>query len=433
MVYTFAMLLAVIITLLFYFSERNRFLSKVEDLTANLQKEMEERLNLETRYSKVLNDFKREEEFNKSKKIDETQLMFTKVNMLDDKLTYFNTTFKTKLENIIELLAGSSTKNVQKNNTAKDITDVETFNTENQPAKIEENDKTETILKEDNKLEEENTQKQNEINNQILENNKEPRKVEVSEGKVSEDIIENDSDQNEKIEENNEANDLSNLNLEENIEEKNKETDKENDEESEGDNDEEDEEESDEDNGENGSGNLGDVETNKNSQNKSLNNNTYEKLKPEEANQNIEESKNTNTENTQEISKEVDNSSTDKEIENALFEETDNDIDFKEDTEDEDKNLNTDKAESFAELKDVVNNIVDYDEERVEEGTEDESNKNVNTVNTTSKSDLNEVVDTNNNETKLEEDLKLNTDITEGFDIKGSIEKLRAQLEEDKK
>ncbi|HSQ97329.1 MAG TPA: hypothetical protein VLL98_01270 [Rickettsiales bacterium] len=108
MIYTFVMLLIVLITLLFYFSERNRFSSKVESLSDDLHKEIKEKTNLEAKYKQLLTE---KEEIKNNGQNKEVQIIFnkvddtlTKVKMLDDKLTYFNTTFKTKLENINDLL-----------------------------------------------------------------------------------------------------------------------------------------------------------------------------------------------------------------------------------------------------------------------------------------------------------------------------------------
>lgn len=102
------MLLIVLITLLFYFSERNRFSSKVESLSDDLHKEIKEKTNLEAKYKQLLTE---KEEIKNNGQNKEVQIIFnkvddtlTKVKMLDDKLTYFNTTFKTKLENINDLL-----------------------------------------------------------------------------------------------------------------------------------------------------------------------------------------------------------------------------------------------------------------------------------------------------------------------------------------
>ena len=106
MIFSFISLIIALIALILYFGERSKFLNKTDELTADIQKEMEEKLDIQSRYNTLVNDIKKEEEFTKSKKVDEIQLLFTKVNMLDDKLTYFNTAFKNKLDEIISLLGG---------------------------------------------------------------------------------------------------------------------------------------------------------------------------------------------------------------------------------------------------------------------------------------------------------------------------------------
>lgn len=398
MVYIFIMLLIVLITLLFYFSERNRFLSKVEDLTANLQKEIEERLNLETRYNKVLNDFKKEEEFNKSKKIDETQLMFTKVNMLDDKLTYFNTTFKAKFDDIIGLLQ-NQTKNVEKDRN-EEIADIKTSSAENQietPKETQmENVKETNEPTINNEKIEEKSEKQDDIVNQILDNDIKTDNVEENlEKEEHKDIIEEINNQNETVIENKQENSLNNENPQDEIE------DEEDEEEEDEEEEEEEEEDSTEDNGDNGTGDTGNIniDTNNNIQDKKddldLNYEADEKLKLENINNNVEMNENANKKNSHENFKEVNNTSTDREIETALFEE---------------KNGHKVADFEFQELHSKDDN-----------NTSDNLPKASNTGN-----EMKE-------ESDFEEDLKLNTDVGEGFDIKDSIEKLKAQLEGDKK
>lgn len=114
MIYIFVMLLIVLITLLFYFVERSKFISMIDNLNIELHKEYKDKTDLEGKLKHLLAD--KEEQPKQGIKAEEIQLIFnkvddmlTKVKMLDDKLTFFNTTFKAKLEKINEMLY----KNIQ--------------------------------------------------------------------------------------------------------------------------------------------------------------------------------------------------------------------------------------------------------------------------------------------------------------------------------
>ena len=74
MIFSFVSLAIALIALILYFGERSKFLNKTDELTADIQKEMEEKLDIQSRYNTLVNDIKKEEEFTKSKKIDEEEL-----------------------------------------------------------------------------------------------------------------------------------------------------------------------------------------------------------------------------------------------------------------------------------------------------------------------------------------------------------------------
>lgn len=384
MICTFVLLLIVLITLIFYYSERSRFLSKVEDLTTNLQTEMEERLNLESKYNKILNDFKKEEELNKNKKLDETQLMFTKVNMLDDKLTYFNTTFKAKLENIIELLG------IQKSDKIKNIEEIVL------------DDKTQNI---DENSTEENLQEQIEETNQEVNSDKQDN-IETLKKEVFSDIIQNDESnetkENTNIEELNDS--VNYATKEENVDEFAKNNTVVEQEEIDEENDEDDTTENSSEGKEGNGGIISNSEETKNEINQD--NEEYLHLYKNNDESDVKEETNNYTSKKPLGMTEDENngSSTDKEIEKALFEETNHSgINFEENNESDVKSTN-------------ISNSDDYI-----------NSSNMNLL------ELHETVNDNNEESKLEEESKANANIGEGFDIKNSIEKLKAQLEEGKK
>ncbi len=104
MFFTFPLLILTVSTLLVYFTYKNETSKKIDDMTTDLLRANEEKTNIEVKYNKILNDMKKLEDLKKGKNLDEMQLLFTKVNMLDDKLTFFNTSFKNKLDVITSLL-----------------------------------------------------------------------------------------------------------------------------------------------------------------------------------------------------------------------------------------------------------------------------------------------------------------------------------------
>ena len=285
---------------------------------------MEEKLDIQSRYNTLVSDVKKEEEFAKSKKIDEIQLLFTKVNMLDDKLTYFNTAFKNKLDEIISLLDGEESDFDNTNNKIENFIpeeDVKITNTQDNEGEIKDN----------NILEETQTEIEEE-------NNNENEEIESEENQEETDI---------------ENTDVENIDYEEN-EEKNKEMD------------------------------LEDTEENE-----------EEFLYDEEQNQ----------QNNQEITDDVLNDIKDTLEDGDVLEPTNK--------QEELTNYTDREFENFLNEKKNDINFDDLDPENMDT--------------------LADVVKNNNEEKDFNDDLKLN-EIDEGFDIKSSIEKLRAQLEqEDKK
>ncbi len=104
MLYLFPALILVIVELLLYFNNKIKSDLKIEELNDKLATITDEKDALEIKYNDILNNIKKKEELKRSKDLDEMQLLFTKVNILDDKLTFFNNSFKTKLDLIAALL-----------------------------------------------------------------------------------------------------------------------------------------------------------------------------------------------------------------------------------------------------------------------------------------------------------------------------------------
>lgn len=342
MIFSFISLAIALIALILYFGERSKFLNKTDELTADIQKEMEEKLDIQSRYNTLVNDIKKEEEFAKSKKVDEIQLLFTKVNMLDDKLTYFNTAFKNKLDEIISLLG----------NNESDFDSIES--------------EIENFIPEE-KVKITNTQ-DNEENKEEIENN---NVIEENEAEIEE-----DNNKNEEIEEDNEETEIES-------------------EENENENDENVEEES-------------DIE------NDDAENIDYE----ENTDETISDNKEDEEDNEEEF---LDDKEQDQSNDNEITADVLNDI--KDTLEDGDVLEPTDKEEPANYTDREFENFLN--EKKNDINFDDLDAENMDT--------LADVVKSNNKEKDFNDDLKLN-DIDEGFDIKSSIEKLRAQLEqEDKK
>jgi len=104
MFYIFPLLVLTLITLLFYYNDKDKLNSRIDELVSDLEKEMGNKIDIESKYNQLLKDVKNDEETRKSKNIDEMQLISTKVNLLDDKITYFNTNFKSKLDQILKII-----------------------------------------------------------------------------------------------------------------------------------------------------------------------------------------------------------------------------------------------------------------------------------------------------------------------------------------
>ncbi len=338
MIFSFVSLVIALIALILYFGERSKFLNKTDELTADIQKEMEEKLDIQSRYNTLVNDVKKEEEFAKSKKVDEIQLLFTKVNMLDDKLTYFNTAFKNKLDEIISLLGG------EESNFDGTETKIENF-----------------IPKEEIKIT--NTQN-NEENKKEIEDNNKNEEIEENNEEIETESEKNDNENDENVEEESDIEniDAENIDYEENVDETISDN-KENEEEIE------------------------------------------ETEDIEESEEEFLDDKEQNQSNDSEITADVLNDIKDTLEDGDVLEPTDK--------EEESTNYTDREFENFLNEKKNDINFDNLDAENMDT--------------------LADVVKNNNEEKDFNDDLKLN-DIDEGFDIKSSIEKLRAQLEqEDKK
>ena len=104
MLVAFPSLIFAIIILLIYFTYKTETEAKLDDLKMELLGESENKTSFEAKYTQALSELTRYEDLKKGKELDEIQLLFAKVNMLDDKITFLNSSFKNKLDTIISMV-----------------------------------------------------------------------------------------------------------------------------------------------------------------------------------------------------------------------------------------------------------------------------------------------------------------------------------------
>ena len=116
MLIAFPSLIFAIITLLVHFTYKSKTEAKLDDLKMELLGESENKTSFEAKYNQAMSDLKRYEELKKGKDLDEIQLLFAKVNMLDDKITFLNSSSKNKFDTIIAMI--ESLKSLNEDNTS---------------------------------------------------------------------------------------------------------------------------------------------------------------------------------------------------------------------------------------------------------------------------------------------------------------------------
>lgn len=121
MLVAFPSLIFAIITLLIYFTYKAKTEAKLDDLKMELLGESENKTSFEAKYNQALSELKRYEDLKKGKELDEIQLLFAKVNMLDDKITFLNSSFKNKLDTIISMVESIKTINEDNSSLIKNI------------------------------------------------------------------------------------------------------------------------------------------------------------------------------------------------------------------------------------------------------------------------------------------------------------------------
>ena len=95
---------------------------KLENLRAELSRADDERNSFEIKYNKAIMDLKKFEDTKNREDLDELKLLFTKINIVDDKITFLTEDFKEKLNDIEHIISltltnSSNTKSIASEST----------------------------------------------------------------------------------------------------------------------------------------------------------------------------------------------------------------------------------------------------------------------------------------------------------------------------
>ena len=111
MLIAFPSLIFAIIILIVHLSYKSKTENKLDSLKMELLGESDNKTSFEAKYNQAVSELKRHEELKKGKELDEIQLLFAKVNMLDDKVTFLNSSSKNKLDTIIAMIESLTSLN----------------------------------------------------------------------------------------------------------------------------------------------------------------------------------------------------------------------------------------------------------------------------------------------------------------------------------
>jgi len=105
--YVFPPLIVAMMCAVFYFEYKEKNSAKLEELSSALDAELKNRLKLEKKYNELLEAMTQQENNRRNNTLDTVQLLFAKVNMIDDKLTFLNDSIETKIDGaVFSLLHG---------------------------------------------------------------------------------------------------------------------------------------------------------------------------------------------------------------------------------------------------------------------------------------------------------------------------------------
>ncbi len=195
MLVAFPSLIFAIITLLIYFTYKTKTEAKLDDLKMELLGESENKTSFEAKYNQALSELKRYEDLKKGKELDEIQLLFAKVNMLDDKITFLNSSFKNKLDTIISMVESIKSINEDNSSLIKNIIIDNSDNDDEEDLKNNIDNSFNHIADQEKPENNEEKEKQNVSNTVIEDNNttndlKEENKVEDNNSNVANNINE---------------------------------------------------------------------------------------------------------------------------------------------------------------------------------------------------------------------------------------------------
>ena len=196
MLVAFPSLIFAIITLLIYFTYKTKTEAKLDDLKMELLGESENKTSFEAKYNQALSELKRYEDLKKGKELDEIQLLFAKVNMLDDKITFLNSSFKNKLDTIISMVESIKLINEDNSSLIKNIIIDNSDNDDEEDLKNNIDNSFNHIADQEKPKNNEEKEEQNISNTVIKDNNttndlKEENKVENNNSNVANNINEN--------------------------------------------------------------------------------------------------------------------------------------------------------------------------------------------------------------------------------------------------
>ena len=195
MLVAFPSLIFAIITLLIYFTYKTKTEAKLDDLKMELLGESENKTSFEAKYNQALSELKRYEDLKKGKELDEIQLLFAKVNMLDDKITFLNSSFKNKLDTIISMVESIKLINEDNSSLIKNIIIDNSDNDDEEDLKNNIDNSFNHIADQEKPKNNEEKEEQNVSNTTIEDNNtnndlKEENKVENNNSNVANNINE---------------------------------------------------------------------------------------------------------------------------------------------------------------------------------------------------------------------------------------------------
>lgn len=212
MLIAFPSLIFAILTLLMYYSYKSRTDNRLDELKMELLGESENKTSFEAKYNQAMSELKRYEELKKGKELDEIQLLFAKVNMLDDKITFLNSSSKNKLDTIISMIESLKALNednksliqniiIDNNENENDLEDINNSFNHIKEQKLNSNTNLINTFLDDNEDKKEAQEISTNINNSNDNNNSENQNSAISHDKINDEHIKHIFDSKQKFDE----------------------------------------------------------------------------------------------------------------------------------------------------------------------------------------------------------------------------------------